>query len=233
MFLTWLKPKPATPRPPPRAMCSCAPRPTSPDLATSPRSRCTSHTYQISPYLPLTSARCAPRPTRTTFCSGSPRPADESGGEMRLRAAGPHFCACVRSFRGCALRGARHEAPSLRLLCAGYDKTAKKRTFACSPRPLPPWGPRRLAGVHIPSLPTGAVRAAASASPVSLRRLHSWRSAVWAIWADVLVRSEDGLVTTLLLIRRVHLPSEPRPLLEQPPAGASRAPANTRLACLR
>ena len=29
----------------------------------------------------------------------------------------------------------------------GYDKTAKKRTFACSPRPLPPWGPRRLAGV--------------------------------------------------------------------------------------
>ena len=37
--------------------------------------------------------------------------------EMRLRAAGPHFCACVRSFRGCALRGARHEAPSLRLLC--------------------------------------------------------------------------------------------------------------------
>ena len=98
-------------------MCSCAPRPTSPDLATSPRSRCTSHTYQISPYLPLTSARCAPRPTRTTFCSGSPRPADESGGEMRLRAAGPHFCACVRSFRGCALRGARHEAPSLRLLC--------------------------------------------------------------------------------------------------------------------
>ena len=35
---------------------------------------------------------------------------------MRLRAAGPHFCACVRSFRGCALRGARHEAPSLRLL---------------------------------------------------------------------------------------------------------------------
>ena len=51
--------------------------------------------------------------------------------------------------------------------------------------------------------------------------------------ADVLVRSEDGLVTTLLLIRRVHLPSEPRPLLEQPPAGASRAPANTRLACLR
>ena len=108
---------PATPRPPPRAMCSCAPRPTSPDLATSPRSRCTSHTYQISPYLPLTSARCAPRPTRTTFCSGSPRPAEESGGEMRLRAAGPHFCACVRSFRGCALRGARHEAPSLRLLC--------------------------------------------------------------------------------------------------------------------
>ena len=116
---------------------------------------------------------------------------------------------------------------------AGYDKTAKKWTFACSPRPLPPWGPRRLAGVHIPSLPTGAVRAAASASPVSPRRLHSWRSAVWAIWADVLVRSEDGLVTTLLLIRRVHLPSEPRPLLEQPPAGASRAPANTRLACLR
>ena len=36
---------------------------------------------------------------------------------MRWRAAGPHFCACVRSFRGCALRGARHEAPSLRLLC--------------------------------------------------------------------------------------------------------------------
>ena len=100
----------------------------------------------------------------------------------------------------------------------GYDKTTVNVTFACSPRPLPPWGPRRLAGVHIPSLPTGAVRAAASASPVSLRRLHSWRSAVWAIWADVLVRSEDGLVTTLLLIRRVHLPSEPRPLLEQPPA---------------
>ena len=115
----------------------------------------------------------------------------------------------------------------------GYVKTGPNVTFACSPRPLPPWGPRRLAGVHIPSLPTGAVRAAASASPVSLRRLHSWRSAVWAIWADVLVRSEDGLVTTLLLIRRVHLPSEPRPLLEQPPAGASRAPANTRLACLR
>lgn len=112
-------------------------------------------------------------------------------------------------------------------------KTGPNVTFACSPRPLPPWGPRRLAGVHIPSLPTGAVRAAASASPVSPRRLHSWRSAVWAIWADVLVRSEDGLVTTLLLIRRVHLPSEPRPLLEQPPAGASRAPANTRLACLR
>merc|ERR1711995_109625 len=98
-----------------------------------------------------------------------------------------------------------------------------------APGPLPPWGPRRLAGVHIPSLPTGAVRAAASASPVSPRRLHSWRSAVWAIWADVLVRSEDGLVTTLLLIRRVHLPSEPRPPLEQRPAGASRAPANTRL----
>ena len=36
---------------------------------------------------------------------------------MRWRAAGPHFCACVRAFRGCALRGARHEAPSLRLLC--------------------------------------------------------------------------------------------------------------------
>ena len=111
-------------------MCSCAPRPTSPDLATSPRSRCTSHTYQISPYLPLTSARCAPRPTRTTFCSGSPRPADESGGEMRWRAAGPHFCACVRSFRGCALRGARHEAPSLRLLCViGLSRVRNEKEF--------------------------------------------------------------------------------------------------------
>ena len=121
-------------------MCSCAPRPTSPDLATSPRSRCTSHTYQISPYLPLTSARCAPRPTRTTFCSGSPRPADESGGEMRLRAAGPHFCACVRSFRGCALRGARHEAPSLRLLC----RKLHFRSVPCPKRKRVPRGDSSL-----------------------------------------------------------------------------------------
>ena len=51
-------------------------------------------------------------------------------GEMRLRAAGPHFCACVRSFRGCALRGARHEAPSLRLLCViGLSRVRNEKEF--------------------------------------------------------------------------------------------------------
>ena len=49
---------------------------------------------------------------------------------MRLRAAGPHFCACVRSFRGCALRGARHEAPSLRLLCGiGLSTVRNEKEF--------------------------------------------------------------------------------------------------------
>ena len=49
---------------------------------------------------------------------------------MRLRAAGPHFCACVRSFRGCALRGARHEAPSLRLLCViGLSRVRNEKEF--------------------------------------------------------------------------------------------------------
>ena len=49
---------------------------------------------------------------------------------MRWRAAGPHFCACVRSFRGCALRGARHEAPSLRLLCViGLSRVRNEKEF--------------------------------------------------------------------------------------------------------
>ena len=158
-------------------MCSCAPRPTSPDLATSPRSRCTSHTYQISPYLPLTSARCAPRPTRTTFCSGSPRPAEESGGEMRLRAAGPHFCACVRSFRGCALRGARHEAPSPRLLCViGLSRVRNEKEFraatARSNRVWLPWF-----NTHILYGATGTQHTFANAPKLARHTLNTVRCA--------------------------------------------------------
>ena len=56
---------------------------------------------------------------------------------MRLRAAGPHFCACVRSFRGCALRGARHEAPSLRLLCViGLSRDRNEKEFPTARRQL-------------------------------------------------------------------------------------------------
>ena len=56
---------------------------------------------------------------------------------MRLRAAGPHFCACVRSFRGCALRGARHEAPSLRLLCViGLSRVRNEKAVPRGDRSL-------------------------------------------------------------------------------------------------